>query len=197
MRRIVTARLVLEPVTPENAEALWRLMQEPDLRRYQDLPACDLPSFLDVVRRRPRRLSARSSGRFEFLIVPAVLSPARPVGWVSLRIGDGPQRVGEIGYSVVREWRGQGVATEAVAAVVREASARGSVARLTAYCMPDNAPSRRVLEKTGFRLRERIGNGAVVGGVPVDVVCYEHEPPESPERSRPSRGRRPTCGTER
>ena len=68
MRIIRTERLRLEPVTPENANVLWDVLQEPDLRDYQDLPDIDLSQFLRAVRERPVRLEPGASGRFEWLI---------------------------------------------------------------------------------------------------------------------------------
>jgi ribosomal-protein-alanine N-acetyltransferase len=64
--------------------------------------------------------------------------------------GPGPDGVpeAEVGYGLVADARGQGVATEALRAVLVEADAAG--VRVRASVLPDNAVSIRVLAKCGF-----------------------------------------------
>ncbi len=54
----------------------------------------------------------------------------------------------EVGYGLVEEARGVGVATEALTAVLDAADTAG--VRIRASVLPDNAPSIRVLAKCGF-----------------------------------------------
>jgi aminoglycoside 6'-N-acetyltransferase len=170
MRTIRTARLRLDPVTVENAGALWAVLQQPDLRTYQDLPSLNAVSFTELVSRRPKRLHPGASGRFEWLI--HVAGVRKPVGWVSLRVADRDLATGEIGYSIVREARGKGVATEAVRALLIEAFEEAALSRINAYCVPENVPSRRLLERLGFSYDGVLPHGATVGGTPVDVLMH-------------------------
>ena len=165
-----TARLRLEPVTVANAHSLWIILQQPDLRTYQDLPTVGAEAFAELVGRRPRRLHPGASGRFEWLI--HVSGTRKPVGWISLRIADRDLATGEIGYSIVREARGQGVASEAVHALLSEAFDRAGLSRINAYCVPENTPSRRLLERLGFAFDGVLPHGATVGGTPVDVLMH-------------------------
>ncbi|MBD5635623.1 MAG: hypothetical protein IAI49_14195 [Candidatus Eremiobacteraeota bacterium] len=64
MRRIVTARLVLEPVTTENAATLWKIMQSGGLREYQDVPRHTRDEFARRVASRPKHFDSRAIGRF-------------------------------------------------------------------------------------------------------------------------------------
>jgi len=57
----------------------------------------------------------------------------------------------EIGYGLAEAARGQGYATEALTALTAWALAQPGVRRVTADTTPDNAPSQRVLERSGFR----------------------------------------------
>jgi RimJ/RimL family protein N-acetyltransferase len=57
---------------------------------------------------------------------------------------------GEIGYEIEDDWRGQGFASEAVAAVVAASSADHGFTMLIAQAWAENFASRRVLEKNGF-----------------------------------------------
>lgn len=58
----------------------------------------------------------------------------------------------EIGYSIVPEYYGRGLATEAVGAMTAWAFGHPAIRRVIAETLPELAASRRVLEKTGFAL---------------------------------------------
>jgi ribosomal-protein-alanine N-acetyltransferase len=168
---ILTARLRLDAVTPSNAGALWRVMQAPDLREFQDIPRFTREEFERRVAQRPKHLHTRAAGRFEW--IAALAGTRRPIGWVSLRIGEQERSAAEIGYSLLLQYRMQGYAAEAVSALVGAAFAFSDLARIDACCVPENAASRRVLERLGFAQTKSQKNAAVVRGRAVDVVVYE------------------------
>jgi len=58
----------------------------------------------------------------------------------------------EIGYSLAPSARGQGIGTAAVAALVGRFAAVPRIRRLTAVTSAQNAASRRLLERQGFRV---------------------------------------------
>ena len=67
----------------------------------------------------------------------------------------------EVGYGLVEEARGRGLAGEALTALLRETDALG--VRIRASVDPDNAPSIGVLAKAGFTERRgRTGDGELV-----------------------------------
>lgn len=168
-----TPRLRLIPVTVQNAGALWNVLQQPDLRLYQDLPSVGSAAFTEMVAKRPKKLQPGATGRFEWLV--HMTRVRKPVGWVSLRIAEREAQAGEIGYSIVREYRGRGVATEAVRMLIDEAFDEGGLARLNAYCVPENAASRRLLDRLGFKYEGILPHGATVSGQPVDVLMHRLE----------------------
>lgn len=171
MRRIYSARLVLEPVVAANAATLWRIMQSGGLREFQDVPRYAREEFVKRVAARPKLFDARASGRFEWLIVPS--AQERAVGWVSLRVGDHQRGTAEIGYSVLAAFRENGYATEAARAVVDYAFRESDVRQVDACCVPENAASRRLLARAGFAETHVQKNGAIVRGRPVDIVIFE------------------------
>ena len=170
MKTIQTARLRLMPVTAGNAEELWDVLRQPHLRDYQDLPNVDIAHLRRMIEARPRRLVPGAFGRFEWLVF-AIGEPG-PIGWVSLRMHDRDAHAAEIGYSIVSERRGRGLATEATQALIDEAFATIDISVIRAYCVPENAGSRAVLVKIGFRADGMLRNGATVGGQPVDVEAF-------------------------
>ena len=70
------------------------------------------------------------------------------VGECCLRIGEGLDGIGNIGYSVDEEYRGRGHATSACALILLVARTLG-LQKAYAVCKKDNLPSIRVCEKLG------------------------------------------------
>lgn len=169
MRALSSERLRLEPVTTANAHILWTVLRAPGLREFQDLPDVDLPQFARMVAARPPRLEPGAWGRFEWLIY--LEGVAQAAGWVSLRIGERTGATAELGYSVLEEFRNRGIATEAVRSLIDEAFRKTNVRRLRAYCVPENAASRAVLQRLGFVDDGVLPHGASVQGHPVDVLA--------------------------
>lgn len=170
MRTLETARLTMEPVGTHNARDMWRLLQQPHLRDYQDIPRLPFEDLERQIRLRPRRLGRGAKGRFEWLIRSAEKGC---IGWVSLRINERTPHLGEIGYSLVEGARGNGYATEAVKALLAEVFSATELAEIQACCLPENASSRAVLARAGFRETRTIPGGAIVRGKRVTVV--EHQ----------------------
>lgn len=63
----------------------------------------------------------------------------------------GPAQCGTIGYWIGQRYARQGYMREAIGAVVHHAFAVMDLSRIEAACLPENAPSRGVLEKSGFK----------------------------------------------
>ena len=79
--------------------------------------------------------------------------------------GIGPDEI-EIGWAVAEDRRNNGVATEAARSIVADVFDRAVATHVVAMIRLDNAPSRRVAEKIGMRLR---GPGQMRNGSPAEV----------------------------
>jgi len=74
------------------------------------------------------------------------------IGGITLdNIRRGPAQAGTLGYWVGQEHARHGYMREAIDAVVHYAFTTLDLSRLEAACLPENAASRGVLEKTGFK----------------------------------------------
>ena len=78
----------------------------------------------------------------------------------------------QIGYRVIPPARGMGYCTDAAKALVDHLFTIG-VERVTAEANPRNVPSRKVLEKLGFREIEYKEKALELNGVWLDGVVYE------------------------
>lgn len=63
----------------------------------------------------------------------------------------GPAQAGTIGYWIGAPYARHGYMREAIIAVVHHAFTRMDLSRIEAACLPENAASRGVLEKSGFK----------------------------------------------
>jgi RimJ/RimL family protein N-acetyltransferase len=170
VKTLYSERLVLEPVDAKNARELWRVLGAPDLRRFQDIPRVRAEEFERQVRTRPRALRPNVTGRFEWLVRRG--DPIESIGWISLRVNDRTPNLGELGYSLIEGARGFGYATEALATIIDETFIETELGELQACCVPENGPSRSVLDRTGFREIRLLRSGAMIRGRHVDVVLY-------------------------
>ena len=138
--RIETARLRLILVTPEDAADMVAGRRQdrwhPDYPRRTDVDAATLVSAGDTWGPRHVVLGHRAVGSI------GCFGPPGPPG----DEGEPPET--EVGYGLVEEVRGAGLATEALGALVAEADRLG--VRLRAGVDPTNVASLKVLARCGF-----------------------------------------------
>ncbi len=147
---ITTARLVLRPFTAADAPDIARLGME-------RMKSSFLPDW---------RMTGADAEGFARFLGERMVSPdpySGPVVWaVTLgetgeligNVGVGPkEELGgevELGYAVSERYAGRGLATEAAKAAVWWAFERCGLDYLVAIVLPENAASKRVLDKLGF-----------------------------------------------
>jgi RimJ/RimL family protein N-acetyltransferase len=147
MERIVTRRLVLEPIALQTARAV--LADGPDgLRHGEGWPHADTLDALRMV---------ADYGAEAWLI----LEDGVAIGEAGTHGPPDEHGDVEIGYGIAEPSRGRGLASEFVTALADHILARDDVRRVVARAvLAENLPSRRALERAGFRL-EREENGLV------------------------------------
>ncbi|MFD7263305.1 GNAT family N-acetyltransferase [Streptomyces sp. NPDC059874] len=164
---LTTDRLVLRPFAPSDEDEVYAACQDPDIQRYTTVPS---PY---------EREHARS-----------FVNELVPNGWragtgysFAVRLGaDGPlvaavgvhvhqvfaTRSYEIGYWAAKEHRGHGYMAEAVRAAARWAFTELGAARLEWRAQVDNAGSRAVAQKAGFRMEGILRAGIEHRGAMLD-----------------------------
>ncbi|HEX4952174.1 MAG TPA: GNAT family N-acetyltransferase [Thermoanaerobaculia bacterium] len=139
--------VALRPVSPKDADLLWRWRGEWSVRRFQ--PLHDLtPAQLrtELTQQRIGDLYQGRGGKFQWI----VSSEGRPAGWITLVVNNWDHGLAEVGYALASSYQSRGVMTSALSLLVGDVFHHTSLERLEARCAVDNVASKRVLEKNGF-----------------------------------------------
>ena len=143
---LTDGRLCLKPLSLSDADGLRRLTQEEAVYRY-------LPTFLfekkygqpeDVILRLYDECLTDS-------LILGIFMEERFCGLFEVYSFREPIRKASVGYRLLREEWGKGIAAEALKIMVDELLRRG-IEIITASTMPENEASARVLRKNGFLL---------------------------------------------
>jgi RimJ/RimL family protein N-acetyltransferase len=163
---ITAGRLHLRPFGPADEDAVYAACQDPEIQRWTRVPSpyslADARQFVTL----QAPAGWRDDREYTFAVVDA--TSATLLASVSVR-GPTADRTGEIGYWVAAAARGQGVATQAVAAVCRWGFATVGYARIDWYAAVGNDGSRRVAEKVGFTVEGVMRSRLELGGVRHDA----------------------------
>jgi ribosomal-protein-alanine N-acetyltransferase len=146
---ILTQRLLLRDVAPEDEAALLALEAEPALYRYRD----SSPPSQEEIRawfRRAQDLLALDP-RPAYILAVVLPADGRLIGVVTLKITNRELGQAELGYRLGSDSWGQGYASEAARGLVGFGCSTLGLHRIYAMCHPDNSGSRRVMEKIGMQ----------------------------------------------
>lgn len=146
--QLVTERLLLRPLRPDDAARQRQMWIERDLRvpAHRRIGPDGRPTVEEIA----ADLRQTSSGPGLGLLAIELSASAEVVGWCGLvESSDATAADPEIAFELLRSAQGHGYATEAARAVVAWARAAGHP-RLRATVWDWNAPSRRVLSRLGF-----------------------------------------------
>ena len=148
---IETGRLVLWPLSADDADALHRISNEPDVRRYlwDDEPVGQA-TIRDLIAQSVRMFSEEGIGLFGV----RRRGSDDLLGFCGFFRLDGMAEP-ELGYELTRKAWGKGLATEASRGCLRHAFESTGMERVIAGVDAPNAASLRVIEKLGM---EFVGN---------------------------------------
>ena len=96
-----------------------------------------------------RLLFARRLAAQHTFVIREHNSPT-PLGDIGLQISHLYPQEADLGYAIMPQAQGKGIASEAVRAVCQYAFEHAGVTAINAYALADNKGSIRILEKTGF-----------------------------------------------
>lgn len=167
MTILETPRLTLRELTAEDADALARILSDPETMRYYPAPY-DRAGVEQWIERNRQRYKEHKVGLWAMVLKSTVLESAAlesmPPQSTGELIGDcgiirqevEGEHLYEIGYHLRRDFWGRGFATEAAIACRNWAFARLKTDRLISLIRPENLPSRRVAERNGMTIWKEI-----------------------------------------
>ncbi len=163
------ARLRLRPLNAGDIPGVTAACSDPVTQRWLTLPK----SYSDAHARgfiesaEPFR---QSGGGIRCAVADA--SSDALIGCVSLKETDWVERVADVGYWALPEYRGRGYITQATRTLSLWALELG-MQRLTLRALPENTASNRVAQAAGFRFRRRLHGAGLSDFGRVDINLYE------------------------
>lgn len=148
MQVIRTSRLTLEPQLAAHAEEMFRVLSDPAIYEHENEP----PASIEWLRERYSKLESRCSadGTEQWLNWVIRLPSSELIGFVQATVFRSSRAA--IAYELSSKFWGQGLASEAVRAMVGELVAHYRVRSLSAVLKRENLRSLRLLERLGFTL---------------------------------------------
>ncbi|WP_210649845.1 GNAT family N-acetyltransferase [Nocardioides sp. SYSU D00065] len=148
--RIRTRRTLLRRHDLGDAADLLRFHSDPEVTRYLPWPVRDLQAVQETLATKVDQTALDRDGAWLSLAVEE-LDSGRVIGEVLLCRSDSAHGVAEVGYAFARDRHRRGYGTEAVAALLDVAWAQLPLQSVVAHIDVDNAASRHMVTKLGFR----------------------------------------------
>lgn len=145
-----TPRIRFSPVAPDDFDFIHRLQNDPVIMRYIRPPEPDP----EVIQKRiAMYLEYAENNPGLGVFISRWKETGQPVGNCVVRHVDyQPGNDLEVGYLLIQEYWGQGLATEITRTLAQYAFDQFDVPKVVAVTDPDNKASQNVLLKCGFRL---------------------------------------------
>jgi RimJ/RimL family protein N-acetyltransferase len=157
------------PTDASHAELWYEWRQDSEGKKYNPFA----PSPVEVLR---QRLSKASSDIALFdradSFIWLLKAENEVVGNMNIHNINKTMLTAEIGYMIAPKMRGKGFATFSVRHLTQLCFEKTPLRKLIAYVHEDNLPSRRVLEKLGYKAEGLLREHYLIDGAPVNEVIY-------------------------
>jgi RimJ/RimL family protein N-acetyltransferase len=145
-----TERLLIRPATPDDVDATWAFRRIPEVVEWVTHDVQSRKDYAEMFLA-PVRISSTLVMERDGVIVGDLMIRIEDA-WAQAEVADaavGTQA--ELGWVLDPQHGGQGLATEAVAELIRICFEELGLRRVTALCFADNEPSWRMMERLGMR----------------------------------------------
>jgi RimJ/RimL family protein N-acetyltransferase len=162
-----TERLILRRLVMEDLNDLYALYSDPEIRKY-------FPEGVLTLEETREELEWHMHGHPKFPELGLWATIHKESGKFIGRCGLLPwtiegQREVEVAYTIVQEYWGQGLATEAARGILDYGFERLHLSRLICLIDPENIASQRVAEKIGMTLERKVDG---IGGDNLPTLIY-------------------------
>ena len=165
---LVTSRLRLRQFHAEDTDAMHECFADPEAMRFWNTP---VHTKRIETERAVRRFIDCTPSYYRFWAV-ADAGSDRCLGMVNYHDGHIRHKRVAIGYIINPADHRQGIATEAVAAMLGYCFGELGLHRVQAFIQPDNRASRALAEKLGFRREGLLRDNLRVGDTWRDEMLY-------------------------
>jgi len=152
---IETERLIIRPLLAEDDEGMFRMDSDPEVLKYIGIePQTNIEQSREVIRFVQQQYAEHGIGRW------AMVDKATNdfIGWTGFKYMtitvNGHTNFHDFGYRLVQQHWGKGYATEGAIASLKYGIETLGFKDVYAMTDANNAASRRILEKTGFKFIE-------------------------------------------
>ena len=170
---ISAPRVTLRRITMSDLEPLYETCSDPSSSRYSGwyphIDKNDTAAFIRYLNK-----CYRHNKLFTFGIIDNDLG--RLIGTISVVNINPEYTIAEIGYTLAPKARGKGYMSESAGALIDFLVRVVGIKRVEAKTLPENEPSRRLLEGLGFKMEALQQNGAVIRGEIKDCCLYSYIP---------------------
>ncbi|MEU2622294.1 GNAT family N-acetyltransferase [Streptomyces sp. NPDC007157] len=157
---LVTPRLLLRTVGPQDTEAVYTAVQDPDIQRWTTIPSPYLPEHARSFTEQLVPDGWAEGSMFTFGVFLPTGELAGMLGLTMRSLG-----TAEVGFWAAKEFRGRGYITEATLAAARWGFTQLAIDRVEWRAEVGNQGSRAVAERAGFTiegtLRSALNNKGV------------------------------------
>ena len=168
---IRTERLLLRPYALADVDALYAYQRLPEVHRYLYTEARSRPEIEALVGERAGSGALTEAGK-ALTLVAELAETGELAGDCVLFWRSEEHQQGEVGYVFSPAYRGCGLATEAVGALLRLGFEGLGLHRITGQLDARNTPSARVLERAGLRREAHLVENEFVKGEWTDELIY-------------------------
>ena len=159
-----TERLILRPVQPDDAEAMFDYLRDEETVRFITVPP--VKTATEVI---------ENSIQSYFMLDPigkwAIVYDQKMIGTIDLRLNEA-HRQAEIGYVLNKRYWGQGIMPEAAQAILAVGFDQLQLVRIFSEHDTRNTKSGRVMTKIGMQQEGVALKSQIIKGEIVDMVHY-------------------------
>lgn len=159
-----TERLILRPVQPDDAEAMFDYLRDEETVRFITVPP--VKTVTEVL---------ENSIQSYFMLDPigkwAIVYDQKMIGTIDLRLNEA-HRQAEIGYVLNKRYWGQGIMPEAAQAILAVGFDQLQLVRIFSEHDTRNPKSGRVMTKIGMQQEGVALKSQIIKGEIVDMVHY-------------------------
>ena len=144
-----TRRLLIRPLSTADAGDFFAYRSDPQVFKFQSSHFQSLEDARALI----QSMEGRTFGKRGEWVQLAIkhLADEKVVGDIGLKPEGHDERVVEVGVSLAKPYQGQGIAKEALRAVISSLFQDHAVHRVLGYIDVENAPSIALFESLGFR----------------------------------------------